>query len=93
MIEEKAKKYLTMARQAFNEIENPFEDNTYMNVVFNDIMNMISSYISDAQYFYDNGDFENSLAASSYAYGWIDEGVRLGILKVKPDYSRFTHFS
>ncbi len=92
MIEEKAKKYLDLASLALLEIENPFNENSFFNIIYEDIMKMVKSYIDDAKYFYDKGDYENSLAASSYAYGWIDEGVRLGLLKVKTDYKRFTHF-
>jgi len=92
MIEEKAKKYIEMAEDALSELSNPFNSNSFLNEVYKDIITMISSYISDAKYFYQKGDFENALAASSYAYGWIDEGVRLGILKVKEDYKKFTHY-
>ncbi len=92
MIQEKAKKYLELASLALSEIENPFEENSLLNLAYADIIKMVEAYVNDAKYFYEKGDYENSLAASSYAYGWIDEGVRLGLLKVKTDYKRFTHF-
>ncbi len=92
MLEEKAKKYIEMAEEALKEVKNPFKENAYLNGAFVDIIGIASSYVSDAKYFYEKGDFENALAAASYAYGWIDEGVRLGILSVNEDYKRFTHY-
>lgn len=54
-----------------------------------EIILMVSSYISDAKFFEEKGDLVNSFAALSYAYGWIDCGARLGIFNVK-DRTLFT---
>ena len=48
-----------------------------------EIIEMVSAYLSDAQFFKKKGDLVNSLASLSYAYGWIDCGARLGVFKVK----------
>ena len=48
-----------------------------------EIIDMASNYISDAEYFKKKGDFVNAFAALNYAHGWIDSGVRLGIFNVK----------
>ncbi len=53
------------------------------------ILKMVSDYLSDSEYFEKNKDFVNAFAALSYAHGWLDSGVRLGIFDVK-DRSLFT---
>jgi len=49
----------------------------------NEIIEMVSNYVSDSEYFQDNGDFVNAFAALSYAHGWLDSGVRLEIFDVE----------
>lgn len=50
-----------------------------------EIIEMVSNYLSDAEYFKKKDDFVNSFAALNYAHGWLDSGVRLGIFNVKDD--------
>ena len=50
-----------------------------------EIINMVSNYLSDADFFEKKGDFINAFAAINYAHGWLDSGVRLDIFKVKDD--------
>jgi hypothetical protein len=50
-----------------------------------EIVEMVSNYLSDAKYFKKKGDFVNAFAALNYAHGWLDSGVRLGVLNVKDD--------
>ena len=50
-----------------------------------EIIEMVSNYLSDAQYFKKKGDFVNAFAALNYAHGWLDSGVRSGIFNVKDD--------
>jgi hypothetical protein len=66
---------------------------SFLSKAATDFMDMCSNYLNDATFFYEKGDFENSLAASSYAYAWLDAGVRLGILSASGDYKRFTQYS
>jgi len=51
----------------------------------NEIIQMVSNYLSDSDYFEKRGDFINAFAALNYAHGWLDSGVRLGIFNVKDD--------
>jgi hypothetical protein len=53
---------------------------------------MARSYLADAEHFSTIGDLERALAAVSYAHGWLDAGVRLGLLDGGGDASRFTLF-
>jgi hypothetical protein len=48
-----------------------------------EIIEMVSNYLSDANYFEKQGDLINAFAALNYAHGWLDSGVRLGIFNVK----------
>jgi uncharacterized protein len=46
---------------------------------------MAERYISDAQFFEQNGDLLRALAALSYAHGWLDCGARLRFYHVTDD--------
>ena len=48
-----------------------------------EIIEMVSNYLSDAGYFEKNGELVNTFAALNYAHGWLDAGVRLGIFEAK----------
>lgn len=48
-----------------------------------EIIEMVSNYLSDAKHFFNSGDFVNSFAALNYSHGWLDAGVRLGIFDIK----------
>jgi uncharacterized protein len=50
-----------------------------------EIIKMVSAYLSDSEYFEKEGDFVNAFAAINYAHGWLDSGARLGIFDVKDD--------
>ena len=53
---------------------------------------MARAYLSDARHFRDTGDLDRALAAASYAHGWLDAGVRLGLLDGGDDDVRFTPY-
>ena len=48
-----------------------------------EIIEMVSNYLSDSEYFEKRGDFVDAFAAINYSHGWLDCGVRLGIFNVK----------
>ena len=50
-----------------------------------EIIEMVSNYLSDSEYFEKKKDFVNCFAAINYAHGWLDCGVRLKIFDVKND--------
>jgi hypothetical protein len=53
---------------------------------------MARAYLADAEHFATAGDRDRALAAASYAHGWLDAGVRLGLLDGGNDDQRFTLF-
>jgi hypothetical protein len=50
-----------------------------------EIIAMVSNYVSDAHHFFDKGDYINCFAALNYAHGWLDSGVRLKVFDVDDD--------
>ena len=50
-----------------------------------EVIEMVSNYLSDAEYFEKNGKFIDAFAALNYAHGWLDAGVRLDIFDVTDD--------
>ena len=51
----------------------------------NEIIEMVSNYLYDANHFFEKEDYVNSFAALNYAHGWLDSGVRLKIFDVNDD--------
>lgn len=49
----------------------------------NEIIEMVSCYLSDSEYFEKKEDYVNCFAAINYAHGWLDSGARLKIFLVK----------
>lgn len=48
-----------------------------------EIIEMVSNYLSDSEYFEKKRDFVNAFAALNYSHGWLDCGARLKIFNVK----------
>jgi hypothetical protein len=48
-----------------------------------EIIEMVSNYLSDSEYFEKKGDYINCFAAINYSHGWLDCGARLKIFDVK----------
>jgi hypothetical protein len=54
------------------------------------MLGMARAYHSDAQHFLTSGQGDDAFAAVNYAHGWLDAGVRLGLLDGKGDWRLFT---
>ncbi len=48
-----------------------------------EIIEMVSNYLSDSEYFEKKKDYVNVFAAINYSHGWLDAGARLKIFNVK----------
>ena len=46
-------------------------------------MEMATAYLEDGRHFRDEGDLPNALAAFAYGHGWLDAGIRTGVLSVQ----------
>ena len=85
-------RYLTITREALRVVKVATPGRSYLNGASEDFLSMARAYLSDAEHFRAKGDLDRALAAVSYAHGWIDAGVRLGLLDGGDDDVRFTPF-
>lgn len=44
------------------------------------VLEMARAYLDDGRHFRDQDDPVNALAAFSYGHGWLDAGIRCGVL-------------
>jgi uncharacterized protein len=85
-------KYLRLTAEALDRVAPSVPSRSFLQGAAQDFLAMARAYLSDAQHFKEKGDLERALAAVSYAHGWLDAGVRLGILNGGEDDARFTLF-
>ncbi len=87
-----AEKYLRLTREALGRVVPATPGRSFLRGASDDFLAMARSYLADAEHFSAAGDAERALAAASYAHGWLDAGVRLGLLDGGNDDQRFTFF-
>jgi hypothetical protein len=85
-------KYLRLTREALARVAPAAPERSFLRGASTDFLTMARAYLSDAEHFRDAGDRDRALAAVSYAHGWLDAGVRLGLLDGGNDEDRFTLF-
>ena len=85
-------KYLRLTREALARVTPSTPERSFLRGASDDFLSMARAYLTDAEHFLASGDPERALAAASYAHGWLDAGVRLGILDGGNDDQRFTLF-
>lgn len=54
-----------------------------------EVLDMASRYLSDAKHYREKGDFVTSFGSVNFAHGWLDAGVRLGLLEAKEEVKEF----
>ena len=77
---EKIEKYLSITEKALEIAKkaiNPKNESEAQ-----EILTMVSCYISDSKHFFKKKDFINAFAAINYAHGWLDCGARLRVFLV-----------
>ena len=85
-----SEKYLRLTREALARVRPTPPARSFLAGASEDILSMVRAYLSDAEHFAAGGDLDRALAAASYAHGWLDAGVRLGLLDGGDDDQRFT---
>lgn len=88
----KAERYLSIEEEAWRKLKIAVPEDSALHAVAADFLKMAGDYFADAKSFFEKGDLMNSIAAVSYSYGWIDAGVRMGILDGSGDHRLFVHF-
>lgn len=83
-------RYLRLTREALARVRPAPPDRSFLRGASDDFLQMARAYLADAEHFTAQGDDDRALAAASYAHGWLDAGVRLGILDGGNDDQRFT---
>ncbi len=79
---EKIKKYFSVTKKALEMALNaPYDDERSADKAV--VLDMASRYVSDAEHFFNKGDWVLAFAALNYAHGWLDAGARLGLFVVK----------
>lgn len=78
-LEEYAIKYKNLLEKALNTIKINIENESFLKDMAKDYEQMAKNYLNDGNTFLDQKDFKRALASFSYAYGWIDSGVRIGL--------------
>lgn len=85
-------KYRRLTSEALDRVRPAVPVEGFLRGASDDFLGMARAYLADAEHFAKAGDLERALAAVSYAHGWIDAGVRLGLLDGGGDDARFTPF-
>ncbi|MGC9309114.1 MAG: DUF357 domain-containing protein [Candidatus Nanoarchaeia archaeon] len=84
---EKIDKYIDLTSRALAQASNAIIKDKEKQA--EEIISMVSNYLSDAKHFYQKGKWVDCFAALNYAHGWLDAGVRLDVFDVDDD-SLFT---
>lgn len=85
-------KYLKLTEEALARVRPAPPGRSFLFGASEDFLSMARAYLADARHFQERGDLDRALAAVSYAHGWLDAGVRLGLLDGGDDDVRFTPF-
>ena len=80
---EKLAKYFDLTSRALNIVKKKIIKGKEKEA--EEIISMVSNYLSDAKHFENGGNFVDAFAALNYAHGWLDSGVRLEIFDVDDD--------
>ena len=88
---EYTKKYRKLLEEALNIIKPNIENESHLKNISEDFLNMAKNYLEDGKILENKKDYSRALASYSYAYGWIDSGVRTGLFYAN-DRNRFTLF-
>ncbi|HEV2166370.1 MAG TPA: DUF357 domain-containing protein [Thermoplasmata archaeon] len=85
-------RYLRLTTEALEKVRAAPPKRSFLVGAADDFLSMARAYLSDARHFRSIGDDARALAAASYAHGWLDAGVRLGLLDGGEDDVHFTPF-
>jgi hypothetical protein len=88
-LEEKARRYGAMLGAAL-EVAGPAPDPASpAHAAALAVLAVAGAFLTPSNVFLTDGDLEASLSVSSYAYGWLDAGVRAGLVAIAGDRTLF----
>lgn len=92
-LKERLDRYLALTGKALEKVRPAPPGRSFLRKGAEDVLGMARSYYEDAKHFQQEEDLPRALAAVTYAHGWIDAGVRLGLLDGGDDDQTFTQYS
>lgn len=78
--DEKLTEYLRITEKALSIVKILPPEGSQLRKAADDLLMMATSYYKDACYYKEKGDYVTAFACVNYAHGYIDAGVRLGLL-------------
>jgi hypothetical protein len=87
---EKLTDYLDKTKRALAKVKVLAPERSHSKKIAQDFLNMATAYYSDANHFFEKGEYVNAFACVNYAHGWLDAGVRFGLFDVGSDDTLFT---
>jgi len=73
------KKYRELLEKALDTIKINIENESFLKDMAKNYQEMAKNYLEDGKVLEEKKDYIRALASYSYAYGWIDSGVRIGL--------------
>ena len=73
------KKYRELLEKALDTIKINIENESFLKDMAKNYQEMAKNYLEDGKVLEKKKDYIRALASYSYAYGWIDSGVRIGL--------------
>jgi len=78
-LEEYTQKYKKLLKIAIETIKPNIVNESHFKNISDDFFSMANNYLKDGETLEKKGDLTRALASYSYAYAWIDAGVRIGL--------------
>jgi uncharacterized protein len=88
-LDEKARRYAAMLGAALGSAAPAPDTASPAHGAARAIIAVARAFLAPSTAFLAGGDLEASLSVSSYAYGWLDAGVRAGLVEIAGDRSLF----
>ncbi|MHC1593184.1 MAG: DUF357 domain-containing protein [Methermicoccaceae archaeon] len=82
-LKERVEKYEDMLGCALGEVEVAAMDNSFLFRAGHDLIEMARAYHGDGLFFMEKQEYTRALVCFSYGHGFLDAGVRLGVLRAK----------
>ncbi len=89
-LEEKTIRYQWMLSEACLSIEDAPDESSPIYPLCRIIRDCVEDWKRKGEVYHSRQDFASALAAYSYAYGWLDCGVRAGLFRITGDRHLFT---
>ena len=87
---EKLTDYLDKTKRALAKVKISAPERSHLKIIAEDFLKMATAYYSDADHFFEKGEYVDAFACVNYAHGWLDAGVRYGLFDVGSDDILFT---